>query len=161
MVITVLNSSSSITLTNYYPKLHFYVRCISPFKFSHDLQRVCHQFYSHHHGETHQSSWQNIYQCKLYRERGADHAHDFVATGDVSHQFGTFISNGYKVDYGLGLNANYSNLLTLNYTGTDTIRAKAYYTLSASANTTLTIWKCGHKRSIQPIQMSLLPLMVG
>jgi hypothetical protein len=64
---------------------------------------------------------------------------DFTCTGDVNHSFGTFISNGYKVDYGLGLNANISNVIGLNYTGTDTIRARYYYTLSASANTILTI----------------------
>jgi hypothetical protein len=64
---------------------------------------------------------------------------DFTCTGDVNHSFGSFISNGYKVDYGLGLNANYSNIIGLNYTGTDTIRARYYYTLSASANTILTI----------------------
>ena len=135
---SVLNSSSSITLTNYYPAT-LYVRgnftlnsAMTYSVYATNLQPSPR--------ENHQSSRQNIYQCKLYRERGAwTMLNDFVATGDVSHQFGTFISNGYKVDYGLGLNANYSNLLTLNYTGTDTIRAKAYYTLSASANTTLTI----------------------
>ncbi|MBK8700922.1 MAG: HYR domain-containing protein [Saprospiraceae bacterium] len=64
---------------------------------------------------------------------------DFTCTADVNHSFGTFISNGYKVDYGLGLNANYANVLGLNYTGTDTVRSKSYFTLSSSANTTLTI----------------------
>ncbi|MBK7010748.1 MAG: HYR domain-containing protein [Saprospiraceae bacterium] len=64
---------------------------------------------------------------------------DFTATGDVTHQFGTFISNGFKVDYGLGMSANYTNVINLNFTGTDTIRARYYYTLSTSANTTFTI----------------------
>ena len=99
-------------------------------KFSHDPQRVCHQFYSHHHGGKPSISQQNIYQCKLYRNGGRGPCSMILLPQEMYHiSLGPSFSNGYKLDYGLGLNANYSNLLTLNYTGTDTIRAKAYYTL--------------------------------
>jgi hypothetical protein len=64
---------------------------------------------------------------------------DFTCTGDVTHQFGNFTSNGYKVDYGLGISANYANVIGLNFTGTDTVRARNYFILNASANTTFTI----------------------
>ena len=136
---SVLNSSSSITLTNYYPAT-LYVRGNFTLNSAMTYSVYATNFTAITTGKTINPAGKIFTNVNFTGNGGAwTMLNDFVATGDVSHQFGTFISNGYKVDYGLGLNANYSNLLTLNYTGTDTIRAKAYYTLSASANTTLTI----------------------
>jgi hypothetical protein len=52
-------------------------------------------------------------------------------------QKGSFISNGFSVEFGYRLYALYNNIISFNFSGTDTIRIRREWTVSTHANTTI------------------------
>ncbi|MBK9270569.1 MAG: HYR domain-containing protein [Saprospiraceae bacterium] len=59
---------------------------------------------------------------------------DYKAATGVTTTFvqGKFFSNGYRVDFGLDFNSNYSNSRLLDLSGTDTVRVRRQWLIGAS-----------------------------
>ncbi|QQS29307.1 MAG: HYR domain-containing protein [Sphingobacteriales bacterium] len=65
---------------------------------------------------------------------------NFKATGTTEHFTGIFRSNGKSVDYGQNFNGvDNGSVRTLDYAGTDTVRAQYQFRVSANVNTILTM----------------------